>query len=48
MQDPRRMMPAVLDRHIEHEDQDAFGHRHYAQALRCLIEDEGLLPLTEN
>ncbi|UOB24287.1 KAP family NTPase [Pseudomonas orientalis] len=44
MQDPRRMMPAVLDRHIEREDQDAFGHRHYAQALRCLIEDEGHQP----
>ena len=37
-------MPAVLDRHIETEDQDAFGHRHYAQALRCLIEDQGHRP----
>jgi len=37
-------MPAVLDRHIETEEQDAFGHRHYAQALRCLIEDEGHKP----
>lgn len=44
MQDSRRTMPAVLDRHIETEDQDAFGHRHYAQALRCLIEDEGHRP----
>lgn len=44
MQDPRRIMPAVLDRHIESEDQDAFGHRHYAQALRSLIEDEGHQP----
>lgn len=44
MLDSRRSMPAVLDRHIEAEDQDAFGHRHYAQALRCLIEDEGHQP----
>lgn len=44
MLDSRRSMPAVLDRHIETEDQDAFGHRHYAQALRCLIEDEGHQP----
>lgn len=34
----------MLDRHIETEDQDAFGHRHYAQALRCLIEDQGHRP----
>lgn len=44
MLDSRRSMPAVLDRHIETEDQDAFGHRHYAQALRCLIEDENHKP----
>ncbi|PRA33657.1 KAP family P-loop NTPase fold protein [Pseudomonas poae] len=44
MLDSRRRMPAVLDRHIESEDQDAFGHRHYAQALRCLIEEEGHQP----
>ena len=44
MLESRRSMPAVLDRHIETEDQDAFGHRHYAQALRCLIEDEGHKP----
>lgn len=44
MLNSRRSMPAVLDRHIETEDQDAFGHRHYAQALRCLIEDEGHRP----
>jgi hypothetical protein len=37
-------MPAVLDRHIEKEEDDAFGHRHYAQALRSLIEDEGHQP----
>lgn len=44
MLDSRRSMPAVLDRQIETEDQDAFGHRHYAQALRCLIEDENHKP----
>lgn len=44
MLDSRNSMPAVLDRQIETEDQDAFGHRHYAQALRCLIEDEGHRP----
>ncbi|WP_282363086.1 P-loop NTPase fold protein [Pseudomonas sp. PS01297] len=44
MLDSSRRMPAVLDRHIESEDQDAFGHRHYAQALRCLIEEEGHQP----
>lgn len=44
MLDSRRTLPAVLDRHIETEDQDAFGHRHYAQALRCLIEEEGHKP----
>ncbi|MGF6395992.1 KAP family P-loop NTPase fold protein [Pseudomonas plecoglossicida] len=44
MLDSRRTLPAVLDRHIETEDQDAFGHRHYAQALRCLVEEEGHMP----
>ncbi len=44
MLDTRRSMPAVLDRHIEKEEDDAFGHRHYAQALRSLIEDEGHRP----
>lgn len=39
MLNSRHSMPTVLDRHIETEEQDAFGHRHYAQALRCLIED---------
>lgn len=40
MLDTRRSMPAVLDRHIDSEEQDAFGHRHYAHALRSLIENE--------
>lgn len=44
MLDTRRSMPAVLDRHIEKEEDDAFGHRHYAQALRSLIENEGHQP----
>ena len=44
MLDTRRSMPAVLDRHIEKEEDDAFGHRHYSQALRSLIEDEGHRP----
>lgn len=33
-------MPAVLDRQIDNDDQDAFGHRHLAQALRSLVESE--------
>lgn len=44
MLDTRSSMPAVLDRHIEKEEDDAFGHRHYAQALRSLIENEGHRP----
>ncbi|ANC45093.1 P-loop NTPase fold protein [Pandoraea pnomenusa] len=31
-------MPAMLDREISRPEQDAFGHRHYARALRSLIE----------
>lgn len=38
MQDARDSMPAVLDRQISTEEQDAFGHRHFTQALRSLIE----------
>lgn len=33
-------MPAVLDRQIDSADQDAFGHRHLAQALRSLVESD--------
>lgn len=33
-----KSMPAVLDRQIENEAQDAFGHRHFSQALQSLIE----------
>ncbi|ANI60480.1 KAP family P-loop NTPase fold protein [Pseudomonas sp. GR 6-02] len=37
---PHDSMPAVLDRQIANEQDDAFGHRHYAQALRSLVESE--------
>lgn len=37
---PHESMPAVLDRQIANEQDDAFGHRHYAQALRSLVESE--------
>ncbi|MCK9712309.1 KAP family NTPase [Pseudomonas syringae pv. syringae] len=33
-------MPAVLDRQIDSDDKDAFGHRHLAQALRSLVESD--------
>lgn len=32
------MMPSTLDREISKAEQDAFGHRHFAQALKSLIE----------
>lgn len=32
------MMPATLDREISSAEQDAFGHRHFAKALRSIIE----------
>lgn len=38
MPEPYQPMPAVLDRQIENEAQDAFGHRHFAQALQSLVE----------
>lgn len=44
MQDARDSMPAVLDRQISTEKQDAFGHRHFAQALRSLVESEHHTP----
>lgn len=40
MPEPYQPMPAVLDRQIENEAQDAFGHRHFAQALQSLVEAE--------
>lgn len=39
-----RIMPAALDREISRADQDAFGHRHFAQGLQSLIESEQLAP----
>lgn len=33
-------MPAMLDREISKPEHDAFGHRHYAQALKSLIESD--------
>lgn len=37
-------MPSVLDREIRSERDDAFGHRHFAGALRSLLEFEGNEP----
>lgn len=37
-------MPSSLDRQISSIDQDAFGHRHFAQALQSLIESESHTP----
>ena len=44
MHEARGSMPAVLDRQIASEKQDAFGHRHFAQALRSLIEADRHTP----
>ncbi|HBO4864586.1 TPA: NTPase KAP [Pseudomonas aeruginosa] len=44
MSESSRMMPATLDREISSVDQDAFGHRHFAQGLQSLIESEQLTP----
>ncbi|QLG88029.1 NTPase KAP [Chitinibacter bivalviorum] len=38
------MMPSALDREISSADKDAFGHRHFAKALRSLIESENYSP----
>ena len=35
-----KLMPSLLDRQISAADQDAFGHRHFADALRSLTESE--------
>ena len=40
MNDDRKLMPALLDRQVSKADEDAFGHRHFAQALRSLVESE--------
>jgi KAP family P-loop domain len=39
-----RLMPSSLDRAISTPERDAFGHRHYAQALRSLIESASHSP----
>lgn len=40
----KKNMPAVLDREIARREADAFGHRHFADALRSLVEDQTLPP----
>ncbi|MDL2210836.1 KAP family NTPase [Desulfovibrio sp. OttesenSCG-928-I05] len=40
----RDLMPSALDKHISASKDDAFGHRHFAQALRSLIESPKNLP----
>jgi len=37
-------MPSFLDREFSAQDRDAFGHRHFAHALRSLIESEAYSP----
>jgi len=37
-------MPSALDREVASRDLDAFGHRHFADALRSLIESPDLEP----
>lgn len=40
MNKDNNFMPSALDRQISTPDKDAFGHRHFAHALRSLIESE--------
>ena len=44
MQLTKRYVPAVLDRQINAESDDAFGHRHFSQMLRGIIESEANVP----
>lgn len=37
-------MPAILDREISKTSEDAFGHRHFAEALQSLIESKNHRP----
>lgn len=37
-------MPSALDRQLSNAEQDAFGHRHFAHALRSLIEADKHAP----
>ncbi len=34
----RKGMPSILDREVGRSEADAFGHRHFAEALRSLVE----------
>lgn len=38
MTEDKKWMPSLLDREIKSDKDDAFGHRHFAQALESLIE----------
>lgn len=38
------LMPSSLDRQLSAPERDAFGHRHFAQGLRSLIESEDHTP----
>ncbi|CAD6547568.1 P-loop NTPase fold protein [Paraburkholderia sabiae] len=38
------VMPSILDREISSANEDAFGHRHFALALRSLIESDDHQP----
>lgn len=40
----KELMPSILDREIDSEHRDAFGHRHYTLALESLIEAPGNQP----
>lgn len=40
MAEDRDLMPSCLDREVLTPERDAFGHRHFAHALRSLIESE--------
>lgn len=40
----QNLMPSSLDREISSTELDAFGHRHFAQVLRSLIESEKHTP----
>lgn len=40
MSENDELMPSLLDRQISSTDQDAFGHRHFAIALKSIIESE--------
>jgi len=45
MHAPQESIPAALDRQIGSEQDVAFGHRHFAQALRSLVESDHHQPL---